>query len=143
MPLKPDIGSAETVGKQTGGVGGNGIKWTNNPWFGNGKAAVFVLALEAGIAKFTEGFAQQVEDYAKENAPWEDRTGEAREGLTAKGEQRLTKYTITLFHTVEYGLWLEVRWSGKYAIIRPTLEVMGPRLMAELATAGLGGIISG
>jgi hypothetical protein len=94
----------------------------------------------AGMAAFTKGFAAQVEDYAKTNAPWNDRTGDAREGLTAVGEQRLVRYTITLYHTADYGIWLEVRWDGKYAIILPTLEAMGPALMQELAVLRLNGI---
>lgn len=129
----PTAGQAETVGRSKGG----GVVWTNNPFFGNGKAAVFVLGLHAGLAAYTKNFAKRVEAYAKENAPWKDRTGEARRGLTAKGEQRLTQYTITLFHTMEYGLWLEVRWSGKFAIIRPTIQTLGPELMHELAIVEL------
>lgn len=123
------------------GVGkGGGIRWITNPFREGGSAQRFIIHMRVGLAVFTKGFARQVEDYARANAPWEDRTGDARHGLTAQGEQRLVTYTITLFHTAEYGLWLEVRWDGKYAIILPTLEVMGPRLMAELAALDLGGI---
>lgn len=125
----------------TSGVGkGGGIRWITNPYRTGGSAGRFVIHLAVGLAAFTKGFARQVEQYAKDNAPWEDRTGDARDGLKAIGEQRLTTYTITLYHTTSYGLWLEVRWDGKYAIIVPTLEVMGPRYMAELAALNLGGI---
>lgn len=96
--------------------------------------------MAVGLAVFTKGFAREVEDYAKENAPWEDRTGEARSGLKAIGEQRLTTYSITLYHTADYGIWLEVRWDGKYAIIVPTLEVMGPRLMEALGVLDMTGL---
>jgi hypothetical protein len=130
------------VGVGTAGVGDKfgRIRWLTNPFDGNGKGARFTMHLAAGLWAYTKGFAARVEQYAKENAPWDDRTGDARMGLTAIGEQRLVYYSITLFHTVEYGLWLEVRWDGKYAIIVPTLEVMGPRLMEELAMLNLGGI---
>lgn len=77
-------------------------------------------------------FAQDVEDYMRENAPWEDRTGDAREGLTAEAESHGFHHTIWLYHTVDYGIWLEVRWSGQYAIIVPTIEAMGPKAMASL-----------
>jgi len=39
---------------------------------------------------------------------------------------------MVLYHTVEYGIWLEIRWNGQYAIIIPTIEHMGPVIMAEL-----------
>lgn len=123
------------------GVGkGGGIRWLTNPFDGNGQASRFIIHMSVGLAVYTKGFARRVQDYAREHAPWNDRTGDAREGLTAVGEQRLVTYTITLFHTVDYGIWLEVRWDGKYAIILPTLEAMGPELMAELAALNVGGI---
>jgi len=123
------ISGATAIGK------GGGIRWLSNPFFGSGGQAVLILKMEAGLAAVTRGFGKDVQDYAQEHAPWEDRTGEARQGLTAKAEQRLTRYTITLFHTVEYGIWLEVRWDGKYAIILPTIEHMGHELMDRLQIA--------
>ena len=126
----------ETVGTGKGGK----VTWFSNPYGPGGDAGKFIIHLDIGLLVFTKGFARRVEEYAKENAPWVDRTGGARDGLRAIGEQRLVTYSITLFHTIEYGLWLEVRWDGKYAIIVPTIEHMGPELMAELAALNLGGI---
>jgi hypothetical protein len=131
--------TAATV-EQTGVGKHGGIRWLTNPFQGNGDAGRFIIHFELGLGVFTAGFARQVEAYAKEHAPWDDRTGDARAGLTAKGEQRLVYYAITLYHTVSYGIWLEVRWDGKYAIIVPTLEHMGPQLMIELGVLGMGGI---
>ena len=120
----------------TGPNNRSGIIWYDNP-FQAGSAAQFVLALKRGLASKTTDFAKRVEQYAKDNAKWDDRTGDARSGLTALGQQRLSTYTITLFHTVDYGIWLEVRWAGKYAIILPTIQAMGPELMRELELADL------
>jgi hypothetical protein len=111
--------------------------WKNNPFDKNGAAAVMVVAFEAGLAEYVRKFAERVENYAKEHAPWEDQTGDAREGLVAKGYYRFTSYTIVLAHTVDYGVWLEIRWGGKYAIIMPTLEHMGDELMSELSLVEL------
>lgn len=114
----------------------NGLTWHSMPFTGP-QGAKMVLQMQASIAAATMGFAQEVENYAKEHASWDDRTGDARAGLTAKGEQRLTKYTIHLYHTVDYGIWLEIRWDGKYAIILPTIEHMGHELMGRLNMAML------
>jgi hypothetical protein len=122
------------------GAGRNGrIVWYTNP-FDNAAGARLAIRIHRNLAAFTAGFAQRVEAYAKANASWEDRTGDARAGLTAEGRQRLVAYYIDLYHTVDYGIWLEVRWSGKYAIIIPTLEVMGPQYMEYLAGIGMEGL---
>jgi hypothetical protein len=36
---------------------------------------------------------------------------------------------IVIGHSVFYGVFLEARWSGRYAIIQPTLDHMGPIVM--------------
>jgi hypothetical protein len=89
-------------------------------------------ALEISIEERLENVAQEIEDYMKANAPWEDQTGEARDGLRAELTDEGKGRSIILYHTVEYGIWLEVRWSGRYAIIQPTIEVMGPAVMVAL-----------
>jgi hypothetical protein len=77
--------------------------------------------------------SQKVVAYAKQNAPWRDRTGAARSGLRTVTEWEPRKrHAIVLFHSVLYGIWLEVRFAGRYAIILPTLQVQGPEVMRLL-----------
>lgn len=66
--------------------------------------------------------------YAKKNAPWTDRTGNARAGLHTAHSIGSNYFELVVAHSVPYGIWLEVRWSGKYAIIGPTI-FWGGRLM--------------
>jgi hypothetical protein len=66
--------------------------------------------------------------YAKKNAPWTDRTGNARAGLHTTHKIGTNFVELIVAHSVPYGIWLEVRWSGKYAIIGPTV-FWGGRLM--------------
>jgi len=77
-------------------------------------------------------YEPQVENYAKTNAPWNDQTTNARNGLTATSGKEKDAHFIVLAHQVPYGIWLEVRWSGKNAIIMPTIEVYGPKVMETL-----------
>ncbi len=67
-------------------------------------------------------FAAKIEAYAKANAKWTDRTANARQGLTARAFKDASTVTIILFHTMAYGIWLEIANAGKYAIILKTLE---------------------
>lgn len=87
---------------------------------------------EAIAEKILEFMVKMV-DYAKSNAPWNDRTGAARAGIDADvSTTNKDVIEASLFHTVDYGIFLEVRWGGELAIIIPTIETLGPQMMAEL-----------
>lgn len=97
------------------------------------KLLAFPVAVDKALEERLEELATQVEEYAKANAPWEDRSGAARDGLTAEYvDGGLFQHAIVLYHTVEYGIWLEIRWNGRYAIIVPTIEHFGPEVMGGL-----------
>lgn len=68
-----------------------------------------------------EQYAPQVQGSAQDNAPWADRTGQARASLNADVSAG-DDITLELSHGVDYGEWLEVIQNGRYAIIMPTLE---------------------
>lgn len=63
------------------------------------------------------------ETYAKQNAPWTDRTGNARQTLHGWVNE-LANDTVELYlsHGVEYGVHLEVMGAGKYSIVWPTIQ---------------------
>lgn len=75
-------------------------------------------------------------EYAKANAPWADRTGDAREGLDVDVSWEGHTLVWEMFHTVDYGLYLETRWNARYAIIMPTLEQFAPRVGNGLSEFG-------
>lgn len=74
-------------------------------------------------------YAPEIENWMKNNAPWRDDTGAARNGLAARPFSESGSHGIVLYHQVPYGIWLEVRFSGRYAIITPALQEWGPRVM--------------
>lgn len=76
--------------------------------------------------------AEKMEQYAKANAPWTDRTGDARERLHATVEETGPIGTIVLSHGVDYGLWLEIANGGRFSIIPQTIDVFGPQVMRSL-----------
>lgn len=70
--------------------------------------------------------AKLIEAYAKANAPWADRTGAARAGLTTQVYSQGDEVILELAHSVDYGQWLELIQDGRFAVIMPTLEKLGP-----------------
>ena len=89
------------------------------------------LLLAAHMDEVADDIADELQEYMQDNAPWEDQTGDARDGLTAEARRERKNIVIALFHTVDYGIWLEIRWSGEYAIIVPTIESQGHEAMAR------------
>jgi hypothetical protein len=79
--------------------------------------------------------APQIQSDMRSNAPWQDQTSNARNGLFAKVVVATNAVSIVLYHSVPYGIWLELRWSGKYAIITPSLAKWGPKYFELLAKA--------
>lgn len=75
--------------------------------------------------------APRVENYMKNNAPWTDRTSNARNGLAARAYSDGSDVGIILYHQVPYGIWLEVKYGGRDAIIQPTIDAMGPEVMSR------------
>jgi len=98
------------------------------------KLRTFNARADRFITAATALHARQAVNYARTNAPWTDRTTNARNGLFARAERDAPVYRIIIGHSVPYGVWLEVRWSGRYAILRPTVDHEGPELMRTVST---------
>lgn len=69
--------------------------------------------------------SKKMENYAKQNARWENRTGHARQRLKSDVLPVANGYKIRLAHGVDYGKWLELAHEKKYAIIPQTIRVVG------------------
>jgi len=88
---------------------------------------------DRGVAGVVEYWDSRIEEHMKIAAPWTDRTGNARSGLFATaGHEPGKRHWIELGHRVPYGIWLEIRWAGRYAIVFPTLIAYGPKVMQTL-----------
>lgn len=104
----------------------SGIEWSGDL---TAKMNQFGPKVKRAMVVASKRMESEAEAYMKSNASWTDRTGDARRGLKAETEVKTNQVTLYLYHTVPYGPWLELRWSGKYQIINPTIEVIAPELM--------------
>lgn len=75
------------------------------------------------VRSVAEYYAPIVEATAKEDAPWTDRTGNARSGLQGLVDDiSETVVALYLIHKMEYGVWLELVHQERYAVILPTMQ---------------------
>lgn len=88
--------------------------------------------VQRGVVAAAHWTAPQAETFMKNNASWTDRTGNARNGLGARVVLGPDTVAIVLYHSVPYGVFLEVRWGGKYAIIEPTMAATGPIFLSAI-----------
>jgi HK97 gp10 family phage protein len=89
-----------------------------------------------GVVKYWDG---SVERYMKHNAPWTDRTTNARNGLFATAQKSAksimgSTFAIVLGHSVDYGVYLEEGTQNMAAkpIIMPTIRIYAPKVVGTL-----------
>lgn len=86
----------------------------------------------AALGLFGDTSAKKLENEAKNNHPWTDRTYQARNRLKGDSEWLGNILRISLGHGVDYGVYLELCNEGKYAVIMPTINKMSPKIIRGL-----------
>lgn len=123
-----------------------GIRWDTTPqqaW--PEMADDYVQAIRAGIHGVCQKWAPRIENWMKANAPWTDRTGNARQGLYSAVEppslaQVVDTIELIMAHAVEYGVYLEgylpdgtpMLRPSDYKIIEPALDRFGPLVWRDI-----------
>ena len=102
--------------------GADDVKRNLQKWSDRQRAAAIALA---------RAWAERVEGRAKSDAPWTDRTSNARGGLFGVTDIRDDEVFIRLGHTVEYGVFLEMAKDGRFAILKPTLTKAAPEIYRD------------
>ena len=84
------------------------------------------------IQQLALAWAPKLEAYAKQNARWNDRTTNARQSLYAVVDSTNGRTTIYLSHGIAYGVYLELLYQGRLAIILATLEAHYEPIQADV-----------
>lgn len=100
----------------------------------------FANFTRAKIENHLSDACRELENYMKQNHPWENRTGEAERGLSANFyEDNLTGNDqipvimgISLEHGVYYGMYLELAMETRFAILEPTARLKGPEVFNSM-----------
>lgn len=88
--------------------------------------------------------AEELELYAKQHAPWHDRTGNARRTLEGFCVDNAATISIGVCGNMPYSPNLEMGFHGRYAVLMPTIEMHSIYLLdmvraAVVAAAAAGG----
>ena len=115
-------------------ITGSGYFWVQTPTEAFGQLYyAYTDAILRGIMAIANRRAPEIENWMKENAPWTDRTGNARQTLFTEVQQVTDKMVhIIVSHGVHYGLFLEVKNAGKYAIVNPAIDHWGPIIWGDV-----------
>jgi hypothetical protein len=93
----------------------------------------YIRLIHLAVLEIANRYAPEIETWMKQNAPWTDQSGNARQTLyTVVYEVSLQAVDIVLSHGVEYGIFLEVCNAGQYAIIGPALDVFAQRIWNDV-----------
>lgn len=79
--------------------------------------------------------AEITEGRLKSEHPWQNRTGAAEAGLKADVLENGQAFILRAAHSVPYGRYLESRFQGRYAVLRPVLRTQWPRAVHAVARA--------
>lgn len=114
---------------------GTTIRWTGDVQVKN-NMALYAEKVKFAVKQISLWLAGELESTAKRDHKWVDRTGNATQSLRAWSEDIAEGVVRTwLAHGVHYGIFLEVKYSGKYSVIWPTIQSYLPtveRMLKEI-----------
>lgn len=88
------------------------------------------------IQSGAESVSRQMEWQAKRNAPWTDRTGNARRTMTGfAGWDEGGNLLVGISGHMPYSPKLELRYGRRYAILVPTVDAYAPTILDAVARA--------
>ena len=92
----------------------------------------YTHAIRWAVVEIAQRRAPEIEAWMKANAPWTDRTGNARQTLHTEVQMVVDTVVITLAHGMSYGRFLELAHGGQYAVIGPALDEFAPKLWDDI-----------
>lgn len=95
----------------------------------------FEERVEDNLLSEMERLALRMENEAKTNRPWTDRTGNARRSIRGTAGKDGLNYIAVLAIGVYYGKYLELSNGGKYRVVRPTIDGNRQAFIAALKRA--------
>lgn len=98
----------------------------------NAIGSTFAESIETAVGSVTA----DMELYAKQNAPWTDRTGNARRTMTGFTLWENENVLVAgVSGHMPYSPKLELNYGGRFRILLPTLDRFSPDIVTHIANA--------
>lgn len=108
--------------------------------------AAYIAAIKRGVHGVMKRYEAEILTYMRTNAPWEDKTGAARQTLYTEVNPPtpadvIKEIELIMAHGVFYGWYLEnfnpvtnrpMMRPPRWQIIEPTLDYFGPRIWNDI-----------
>lgn len=91
------------------------------------------IKTKAAIGLYADTVAKKMESSAKSNYKWTPRSGAAHQRLDATSKWYGSIIRVELGHGVDYGVYLEFCNEKRYAILKPTIDLISPQAIRGLA----------
>ncbi len=91
------------------------------------------IKMRAAVGVYADSAGKKMEGEAKQNAPWENNSGKARQTITGGHVWEGNKCLAYVAGNMPYSPYLELCNEGKYAILGPTAKKMAPEILRGLA----------
>lgn len=95
----------------------------------NFKPNIAKSKIRAAIGAYAQTAAKKMEYEAKRDAPWTDRTSNARNSIQGNFDWDNNKAKIVLSGNMDYSVYLELAHEEKYAILFPTIQKNAPEVL--------------
>ncbi|MGX4600246.1 hypothetical protein [Faecalimicrobium sp. JNUCC 81] len=90
------------------------------------------IKTRAALGLYGDTVAKKMEAHAKTNYKWTPRSGAAHQRINSSWKWQGSTIRIELSHGVDYGIWLELCNEKRYAIIKPTIDLISPQAIRGL-----------
>jgi len=111
------------------------LRWIVSPVETAMSCDVYMDRVDTRLFEELSVIAKEIEETAKAYHPWSNVTGAAEAGLNCHAERSGTGVKVILAHGVDYGIWLEVKFGGKWGVIEPAMTLSYPDIMAAMMRA--------
>ena len=90
------------------------------------------IKTRAALGLYADTVAKKMETHAKSNYKWTPRSGAAHQRLNSSWKWIGDVARVELSHGVHYGIYLEFCNERRYAIIKPTIDIISPQAIRGL-----------